>query len=159
MIGRKEKVIRGFMNEENFLESVLSHEMGHIIFKEFVGFGNSAVPLWLDEGVASFQEGTRAASSGRIARKALRENKFMSLEQLFDFDPFGPAEAETVGVFYAEAVNLVDFLVQNFGKDRFVLFCQHLRDKRDFEHALASAYPFGNIQELDAAWQESLRDE
>ncbi len=159
LIGREAKNIYSFINEEKFFESVLPHEMGHIIFKEFVGFVNPAIPLWLDEGVACYQEGTRLESAGRILRKAVEENKFIKLEELFDFRPYGLADSETVGIFYAESVSLVDFLIKEFGKDRFVLFCQHLRDKKKFHRAMAYVYPFGSIQELDAAWQKSLRDE
>ncbi|MFH0826673.1 MAG: peptidase MA family metallohydrolase [Candidatus Omnitrophota bacterium] len=159
LISRKEKTIYSFINEEGFFESVLPHEMGHIIFKEFVGLANPAIPLWLDEGVASYQEGSRLDSAVRVLRKAIKENKFMGLDELFNFNPYGLADSSVVGIFYAEAVSLVDFLIKKFGKDRFVLFCQHLRDKRNFQRAMATAYPFGSIQELDAAWQKSLRDE
>ncbi|MFH1458315.1 MAG: peptidase MA family metallohydrolase [Candidatus Omnitrophota bacterium] len=156
LIGRKEKTILGFVFEEGFFESVLPHEMGHIIFKEFVGFVNPAVPHWLHEGVASYQERSRVASASRVLRGAINENKFMNLEKLFDFDPFAEVDAQTVGIFYAEAVSLVDFLIKEFGRDRFVLFCQYLRDRKDFRRALASAYSFSNIQELDGAWQKYL---
>ena len=159
LIGKKEKTIYSFINEEGFLESVLPHEMGHIIFKEFVGLENPGVPLWLDEGVACYQEKSRLESAARVLHQAIKENKFMGLDELFDFNPYGLADSSTVGIFYTEAVSLVDFLIKGFGKDRFVLFCQHLRDKRNFQRAMASAYPFGSIQELDAAWQKSLRDE
>lgn len=157
LIGSKEKTIYSFINEERFFENILPHEMGHIIFKEFVGFANPAIPLWLDEGVASYQEGLRLESASRVLRKAIKENKFMRLEELFNFNPYGPADSATVGIFYAEAVSLVDFLIKEFGKDRFVLFCQHLRDKRNFQRAMAYVYPYGSIQELDAAWQKSLK--
>lgn len=163
VIKKKEKTIYSFINEKGFFESVLPHEMGHIIFKEFVGLVNPAIPLWLDEGVACYQERSRRESSARVLRQAIKENKFMGLDELFNFNSYrlqyNLTDSSTVAIFYAESVSLVDFLIKEFGKDRFVLFCQHLRDKKNFVRAMASVYPFGSIQELDAAWQNSLRDE
>ena len=49
------KLIQTFITARGFLDKVLPHEMAHIIFREMVGFNNPAVPIWLEEGVASFQ--------------------------------------------------------------------------------------------------------
>ncbi len=47
-------------------------------------------------------------------------------------------------------------MIKEFGKDSFVVFCQNLRDKRDFEKAMRSVYPWTNIDEFDKAWQEYI---
>ena len=51
----KKKEISTYMWQEMLFDTILPHEMGHIIFREFVGY-NKALPLWLDEGVACMQE-------------------------------------------------------------------------------------------------------
>jgi hypothetical protein len=159
LMGAKVKEIQSFSYEEAFFERILPHEMGHIIFKEFVGFQNPGVPCWLDEGVASYQEASRIESAYRVVSEAIRKDKFMDVPALSDFDPSAEMDSEIVGIFYAEAVCLVDFLIKEFSRDKFVLFCQNLRDKKDFRRALASVYPFSDIQELGRAWQEYLRNE
>lgn len=63
-----------------------------------------------------------------------------------------------VQLFYAEAFSIVDFLIKEFGKDKFVLFCQNLRDKMGLERAIAATYPFSSIQELGLAWQKFLEE-
>jgi len=49
------KVIKTFPTAAGFFDSTLPHELGHIIFREFIGY-YSTVPLWFEEGIASFQE-------------------------------------------------------------------------------------------------------
>jgi len=41
----KERTIRTFVLREEFLETILPHEMAHLIFRDFVGF-KGEVPLW-----------------------------------------------------------------------------------------------------------------
>ncbi|HQP91972.1 MAG TPA: hypothetical protein PLU24_04785, partial [Candidatus Omnitrophota bacterium] len=45
-----QKTIWSFPREAGFFDSLLPHELGHIIFREVIGYRQ--VPLWLEEGVA-----------------------------------------------------------------------------------------------------------
>lgn len=151
------KTIQTFPYAGDFLESVLLHEMGHIIFREFVGFNNPGVPLWLDEGVASYQEKSKYPYVNSQIRKAIDEGSFMDLNQLSKLHSLVGLDSRLVYIFYAESFGLVDFLISEFGRDKFVFFCQDLRDKKDFERAQTAAYPFRNIKGLDQAWQNYLK--
>lgn len=154
------KTIQAVAGDRDFLETTLPHEIGHIIFREFVGFGNPAIPLWLDEGVASYQQKKRYVNAGAALRQAIAENKFMGLAQLFQFQLYAHNEGadEKVRLFYLEAFSLVDYLMRNFGRDNFVYFCQNLRDKKDFQRALSAAYNFSNLKELEKGWLGYLRN-
>jgi len=152
----RQKTIQTFPYAQGFFETILPHEMGHIIFREFVGFDNTAVPLWLEEGVACYQEDLKRVSSGRLVKVALKQGTFMTLEKLTNFNSRETKDSLRVNLFYAEAVSIIEYLIREFGKDKFVLFCQDLRDKRNLERAIASTYPFSNMQELDQGWQKYL---
>ncbi|MCM8780811.1 MAG: hypothetical protein NC908_02675, partial [Candidatus Omnitrophica bacterium] len=67
-------------------------------------------------------------------------------------------DTDMVNLFYAEAVDVVNYLIREFGVERFAFFCRNLRDKKDFAAALSSSYPFGDIQQLDKAWQRFLKE-
>lgn len=155
----KEKVIHTFPYAKGFFETTLPHEMGHIIFREFVGFDNQAVPIWLDEGVASYQENRIYSMAHRLVTEAIATNKFINLESLSSINPQLIKDDESVLLFYSEAVSIIDYLVKEFGKDNFILFCQNLRDKTDLEKAISYIYPFRNIHELDQAWQRYLSED
>lgn len=157
-VAPKDKVIHSFVGQKGFFDTVLPHEMGHIIFREFVGFDNYAVPLWLDEGVASYQEALRRSIAGRTIKEAVLKGNFINLDKLSQLDPRLMQDSVSVNLFYAEALSIIDYLIKQFSKDRFVLFCQNLRDKRNLEKALALSYGFNNIKELDKSWQEYLRE-
>lgn len=153
----KEKIIYTFPNELGFFDTILPHELGHIIFREFVGFHNKAIPLWLDEGVASYQESGRRAVAKAIVREAIKNNLFMDLGQLNSFNPHSALNPAEVNIFYAESLSIIDYLVKEFGSERFVLFCQILRDKKDLQGALTGAYSFKDIQDFNRAWQEYFK--
>jgi hypothetical protein len=154
---QKEKVISTFLDEKGFFDTILPHEMGHIIFREFVGFYNSAVPLWLDEGVASYQERGKRALARLVVEKAAKDNTLISLGALSNFNPYLNTDEARVALFYLESLSIVDFLINRFGSEKFVFFCQVLRDKKNLPKALVYAYSLQDIQELDRAWQGQIK--
>lgn len=152
-----DKIIQTFPYAQGFFDTTLPHEMGHIIFREFVGFDNYAIPLWLEEGVASYQEKLKYSRVNIVVRESIEKGNFMPLEKLSNFSLQLTISDDLVQLFYFEAFSIVNFLIKEFGKDNFVLFCQNLRDKKNLERAIASSYPFSNIQELNQAWQRYLK--
>ena len=54
-------------------------------------------------------------------------------------------------------MNAVDYLMDKFGRDSFVLFCQTLRDKKDLDAAIRYAYPFSDLSELQEGWKHNLK--
>lgn len=154
-VGR-EKEIHSFPYASAFFDRVLPHEMGHIIFREFVGVDNSAVPLWLDEGVASYQENAKRSSSNILVIKAIKAGSVIGLEKLNSLNPEQILDRQVVETFYAEAVSVVCYLIKQFGEDNFVYFCRRLRDTRDLNKALNYTYSLKNIRELEQAWQRYL---
>jgi hypothetical protein len=154
----QDKVIRSFIGQKDFYDSVLAHEMSHIIFREFIGFDNPAIPLWLEEGVAGYQQKTKIAEGRAALRRALDKGIFMRLDKLNRITDLQKEDDFVVNLFYTESLGVVDYLISEFGRDKFVIFCRKLRDKRDFSQALNSAYHFKDIEALDAAWRANLAE-
>ncbi len=154
----RKKLIRTFVHARDFIESVLPHELAHVIFREFVGFDNPAVPRWLDEGVATYQEKEHYAATRPLLKRALHDGEFVPLVELETAASDVMFSEDSAGLYYIEAFGIVDFLIGEYGKDAFVIFCQNLRDKKNLRRAIASAYPFQGLVELDAAWQKELKN-
>lgn len=152
-----QKAIYTYTGAQEFFATVLPHEMGHIIFREFVGFNNPAVPVWLEEGVASYQMDIRRPAADLSVKEAMENGNFISIENLSNQNPLMMSSDDMVSLFYLESVSIINYLIKEFGKDSFVLFCQNLRDKKNLERAIASVYPFENIKQLDEAWQGKLK--
>ncbi|MCK4912956.1 MAG: hypothetical protein KAS05_04465 [Candidatus Omnitrophica bacterium] len=144
-----EKKITTFIWQDNFFDTILPHELAHIIFREFVGFDKD-IPLCLDEGLACMQEKDKQERLD-IAKSLVRLKLHISVEQLFKLKtdsviiPF---------IFYSESASIVNFLFEKFGDEKFVFFCRRIRDGQDYEEALLSTYKFVDLEELGNAWIE-----
>ncbi len=148
------KSIQSYVTAPGFLDNVLAHEMAHIIFREMVGFNNPAVSLWLEEGVAVFQERrSKNQSVNSYLAGKIKTNTFMNLNQLNGFDLIHAKDKQLVELFYLESYSLLNYLIGEFGKDKFVLFCQCLRDYRDLAKAFRSVYSFDSLQALEDSWK------
>ena len=149
------KLIQTFITARGFLDNILPHEMAHIIFREMVGFNNPGIPLWLEEGVASYQEQKNYFVKADLANR-IKKGNFMSLDDLGKLDVAGLKDKDEVRLFYAESYSLVKYLITVFGKDKFVFFCQNLRDKRDLSRALVMTYSFSGLADFENSWKKYI---
>jgi len=149
------KTIMTFVTAPGFLDNILPHELAHIIFNEMVGFNNPAVPLWLNEGVASYQEKDISLVKADLSGK-LKQGKFINLDELSRTEVSGSKDRAKVELFYAESYSLVKYLISEFGKDRFVFFCQNLRDDKNLATALSKTYSFTGMEDFESGWKEYI---
>ncbi len=149
----KKKEISTYMWQEMLFDTILPHEMGHIVFREFVGY-NKALPLWLDEGVACMQE---YESKERLATaKCLVNLKLYT--HLSDLSQIKDASVIIPFIFYNEAASIVDFLLRRFGRSRFVDFCRSLRDEPDWMQSIKGVYKIKSMDELEKLWVADLTE-
>ncbi|MBI4358372.1 MAG: hypothetical protein HY584_03650 [Candidatus Omnitrophica bacterium] len=145
--------------KDQFLESLLPHEITHLIFRDYVGF-KGEIPLWLDEGVAQWEEpGKRAIVRGTM-KSVLRSRKGFSLKDLTEVDIRNANLEQSVQMFYIQAASLVDFLVEEHGADNFISFCRQLRDGKSLNEALRFTYPtkIRSLNELEEQWKRYILD-
>ena len=148
----RSKVIQTFLTAPGFLEDVLPHELAHIIFLEMVGFNNPAIPLWLEEGVASYHEKEISSVKADLTGK-LKKGDFINLDALSRFEVAGSKDSEKVELFYEESYSLVKYLIGVFGQEKFVFFCQELRDSRNLTKALSRTYSFKDLVDFENSWK------
>jgi len=147
------KEISTYIWQEMFFDTILPHEIGHIIFREFVGY-NKALPLWLDEGVACMQE---YESKERLATaKCLVNLKLYT--HLDDLSKIRESSVIIPFIFYNESASLVDFLLRRYGRSKFVDFCRSLRDQPDWQQSLKGVYKLKGLDELEKNWVMDLTE-
>mgnify|MGYP001612186819 CR=1 FL=1 len=152
------KEIRTFPSAHGFFDSVLPHEMGHIIFREFVGHDIN-LPLWLDEGVAMFQEKAKRWGANNRVRDAVNTKKFIPLEELAYMELSSSTSQETVELFYAEAASIVYYMISELGEQSFSNFCRKLKQGSTFDNALSMTYlRIHNINDLNKFWVKYLEE-
>lgn len=151
------KVIRSFPSAHGFFDSTLPHELGHIIFREFVG-PKAQVPIWFEEGIAMYQEKARRWGADEVVRQALKKGTFMPLEEMTQVYLSDKMDLDRVQLFYAESASAINYLINEWGKQRFITLCRKLQDGGPFEWAFSSVYVnFKDIKQLNKAWVASLQ--
>jgi len=156
----EQKEIATFNGSLTFFESVLPHELAHLVFRDFVGFRGD-VPLWLDEGVAQWAERKKRAMSETVVIGQFKREQLIPLETLTSLDVRSLQQTGAAILFYSQAANLVGFMIEKHGPERFRVFCGHLRDGKTMNDALRFTYPsrMRNLEELEAAWKSHLGSE
>ncbi|MFH1640635.1 MAG: hypothetical protein ABIA66_01590 [Candidatus Omnitrophota bacterium] len=182
MADYKNKRIISYVWSKGFVESLLPHEMAHLIFRDFVGF-KGEVPLWLDEGVAQWEEDLRRREMKQMVNKLYEEDSLLSLNDMLSLDitkiedkgrvyirPTRTKNEEPgvlfisgnnlIRTFYLQSFGLVGFLIEKYGSESFANFCRQLRDGKSLEEALKFAYPtyVRSIPELEDRWRDYLKE-
>ena len=160
MANYKAKEIHIFNRGEGFLDGLLPHEITHLVFRDFVGT-EGEIPLWMDEGVAQWEEPAKRAISKKIARYLVATVKDFHTQDLMTTDVRKLHDDEKVHYFYMQSVSLVDYLIKTYGPAAFTEFCRGLRDGKKFEDALKAAFPgkMETINDLDTRWREYASQE
>lgn len=153
-----EKEIISYRWNEGFLDKLLPHELTHLIFRDFVGFpaGGEGIPLWIDEGVAQWEEKGKKEEAEKIVKELIKNHGYIPVRRLTRLDIREEDDFELARNFYAEAITLVGYLIEKHGGRKFTFFCRELRDGKGLDDALASTY--GNSMdgagELEKKWLE-----
>lgn len=181
MADYQNKQIVSYVWGKGFVESLLPHEIAHLVFRDFVGF-EGEIPLWLDEGVAQWEEVAKRKEIKNIIRRYFEEDNLLLVSDItrLNINHLKGKEGllirgtrtkdgkdgviflsanNLVEIYYLEAVSLVGYLIEKFGGIAFSGFCRELRDGKSVEVALNAAYPqqIRSIQELETGWREYLK--
>ncbi|MFH1414136.1 MAG: hypothetical protein ABIG56_04755 [Candidatus Omnitrophota bacterium] len=146
------RTIKTFVGQSGFFDSMLPHEMAHIIFREFIG-EDKRLPLWIDEGVACSQEESMLDTRIEMAKSMIENSSYI------DFDAFskiGDSLSVDPQVFYSQAASIIAFLIERNGRDRFFDFSRRVRDGEDWTVALCKAYRFSDLKDMEEKWKRFM---
>ena len=156
MADYKNKEIRSLSWSGEFLDSILPHEITHLIFRDHIGQRN--IPIWIDEGVAQWQEKGKRQIVKIKMKQLLKIHDPIPIERLMTIN-IGQCKNEAiVELFYVESVSLIDFLITQYRADNFVFFFRQLSDGKDINEALMFDYPLSirKVEQLETKWLEYL---
>lgn len=176
------KTIYSYEWHEGFLESLLPHEIAHLIFRDFIGF-KGEVPLWLDEGVAQWEEEAKRPQMKAMVLDLYEKGGLLTIKDMMKLDIRYLQKKEGVHVraaltkdgspsvvflstdnlintYYLQAVSMISFLVEKYGSESFTEFCRELRDGESLANALKSAYTtITSVEDFEKRWKEYLDEQ
>ena len=130
----------------------LVHELTHLVVHQATFSPYGQLPLWLDEGLAMYNEGKLEPQYRTRLEEAILEDKLISVRSLCS--PFS-AEPEKAYLSYAQSYSLVEYLLDNYGQDRMLDLLTLLKEDATYDEALTEVYGF-DIDGLDANWRATL---
>jgi hypothetical protein len=137
----------------DFGKRAVPHELTHWIVHQ-ITFNNygAGLPTWLDEGLATYGEGSLSPDYQAALSYAIKNNQLISVRSLSS--PFS-AIPEQAYISYGEANSIVTFLIQEYGKDKMVQLLNVFHEGSGYDEALKQVYGFDQ-DGLDTLWRQSI---
>lgn len=132
------------------LGEVFRHELAHVAIHDAVGREN--VPRWFNEGFAI--HASNEASGARL-QSLWTATVSQSLIPLSDLSQGFPADSTTASVAYAQAADIVRYLLRSHEEHRFAALVDRLQRGQKFEQALSDAYST-DLFTLEKQWRKDL---
>ena len=129
------------------------HELTHWIVHQitFNKYG-ADLPVWLDEGLATYGEGTLSPDYQAALNFAIQNKRLISVRSLSS--PFS-AVTEEAYISYAESNSIVTFLINKYGKAKMAQLLDVFQRGSGYDEALKQVYGFDQ-DGLDSLWRQSL---
>jgi len=124
--------------------STVAHEYGHVAVRE-VSLGR-AVPMWLNEGIATAVEGGYDGYVPRV-RAAAERGQLLSMNELLEWN----VDGERAFLAYSQANSLIDFIVAKWGREAVLSILRQIGRDVSPETALRSVLKISS-QELWNRW-------
>jgi hypothetical protein len=139
-------------SELDWGKKALVHELTHLVVRQATFSPYGQLPLWLDEGLAMYNEGGLDPVLRSYLEEAILEDKLILVRSLCS--PFS-AYSEKAYLSYAESYSFVEYLLDNYGQDKMLDLLALLKQGSTYDEALTEVYGF-DMDGLDARWRATL---
>ena len=130
------------------MERVIPHEISHLL----LGTLAAAPPYWLDEGLATDNEGVRDPNGESMLAAAAIRNQLIPLKQLCSSFPEDPQKAALA---YAQSRSFVVFIRERYGLDGLQDLIRTFHRVNDCEIGVQEALGL-SLTTLETQWKSSL---
>jgi hypothetical protein len=137
-------------NDQHDLVQVFRHELAHVALHEAVS--GQHVPRWFNEGFAVLASGETSMQRLQTLWTATVADTLIPLDKI---ERGFPADENDASVAYAEAVDVVRFLVREREQYRFHGLVERLRGGEAFSSALLGSYGI-DLVTLEQEWREDV---
>jgi hypothetical protein len=137
----------------SFGQRAVPHELthwivGHITYNDY----GAGLPTWLDEGLATYGEGTLNPQYQDALNSAIQNNLLISVRSLSS--PFS-AIPEQAYISYGESNSIVTYLINTYGKGKMIQLLNVFHQGSGYDDALRQVYGFDQ-DGLDTLWRQYI---
>lgn len=133
------------------MESLIPHELAHVMLYRSVGDGYGLLPVWLSEGIASLVELYPNPDYDQALRTASQNGSLLPIAELCDTFP---PDASRAYLAYAEAQSFVRFVRDTYGTPYLFSLTSAYADGLTCEQGVVRALNT-SLANLDTRWRES----
>jgi len=127
---------------------VSQHEIAHLLLEDAVG--GTPIPRWFSEGIAVQLSAERQFERFRTLAWAAFTRRLVHLR---DLDEAFAASGDRVDLAYAEATDVLDWLVRTRGPERFRGLLARMRSGDPFDVSFAETYG-QSLRQLELEWRD-----
>ena len=152
VLGRIQVPTQDALADRAWLTRVLRHEFVHALLYDQLGPAGSAVPTWLNEGLAMELSGDRWSDFDQIMKQELTPIPLPALE-----GTWGGLSADAATVAYLEANSSVHYLIDRFGMYRVQELLAHLKAGQALSAAMQSQLSL-SYEQFQSRWMDQLQE-
>ncbi|MBI4320297.1 MAG: peptidase MA domain-containing protein [Chloroflexi bacterium] len=130
----------------------IPHELSHVVTYQAIKNPYGDIPHWLDEGLAMHAEGEAELGYTRVLDRAIRQNRLISLKSLASNFPADPEQAT---LSYAQSQSVVEYILDQYGRDKMSELLAVFREGSTYDDALLAVFGI-DVAGLDAEWRASV---
>jgi len=137
------------------METLIPHELAHVMLYRSVGDGYNALPVWLNEGIASLAELYPNPDYEQALMTASRNGSLLAIADMCDAFPL---DASRAFLAYAESQSFVRFLRDTYGTSGLFSLASASADGLNCDQGSMRALGT-SLANLDTRWRESVLGE
>jgi hypothetical protein len=136
------------------METLIPHELAHVMLYRNVGKGYAVLPVWLSEGIASLVELYPNPDYDQALETASQNNSLLPITELCDTFP---PDASRAYLAYAESQSFVRFLRNSYGAPALLQLASAYANGLSCEQGVVRTLG-SSLTSLDTRWRESELD-
>ncbi|HXX74087.1 MAG TPA: hypothetical protein VEI50_03055 [Nitrospiraceae bacterium] len=152
VLGRIQVPTQGALTDQAWLRRVLRHEFVHALLHDQFGLNATAIPTWLNEGLAMTLSADRWEDIDQLRRQNFTAIPLTMLE-----GTWGGLPQDAASVAYLEAYSAVQYMIDRYGMHRVHELLSHLKAKQALPAAMQSQLSL-SYEQFQARWMEHLHE-
>ena len=152
VLGRIQIPAQDALADRAWLTRVLRHEFVHALLHDQLGPAGSAVPTWLNEGLAMELSGDRWSGLDQVMKQEFTLIPLPALEE-----GWGGLSSDAATVAYLEANSAVHYLIDRFGMPRVQELLAHIKARQTLSAAMQSQLSL-SYEQFQSRWVDQLQE-